>query len=88
MARQMWQVWIVAAALAGVASAGPNVIVLLSDDMGYADLGCYGAKDIRTPNIDALATAGTRFTQGATGRLVRQCFRGIMGGVNSYGKHR
>lgn len=64
MARQLWQVWILATALAGVAAAAaPNVIVLLSDDMGYADLGCYGATDIKTPHIDALAKAGSRFTQ-------------------------
>lgn len=40
----------------------PNVIVILADDLGYGDLSCYGAKDVRTPNIDALARAGVRFT--------------------------
>jgi arylsulfatase A-like enzyme len=40
----------------------PNIIFVLMDDMGYADLGCYGAKDIRTPNIDRLAREGLRFT--------------------------
>jgi len=40
----------------------PNIIFVLVDDMGYADLGCYGAKDIRTPHIDRLAREGVRFT--------------------------
>jgi len=40
----------------------PNVIVVLVDDMGYSDLGCYGG-EVRTPNIDALAKNGLRFTQ-------------------------
>lgn len=42
----------------------PNVIVIVADDLGYADLGCQGAKDIRTPNIDSLAANGIRFTDG------------------------
>lgn len=40
----------------------PNVVLILLDDMGYADIGCYGAKDIRTPNIDRLARDGVRLT--------------------------
>ncbi len=40
----------------------PNVIVIISDDAGYADFGCYGGKQIPTPNIDAIAKKGTRFT--------------------------
>jgi len=40
----------------------PNVIVILSDDVGYGDLGCYGAKRIKTPNLDRLANDGLRFT--------------------------
>lgn len=42
----------------------PNVLVLLADDLGYADCGAYGCKDIPTPNIDALAKAGVRFRNG------------------------
>jgi arylsulfatase len=41
---------------------GPNVVIILADDMGYGDAGCYGNKKIRTPNIDRLAAEGTRFT--------------------------
>lgn len=45
----------------------PNVVVILIDDMGYGDLGCYGSKDIRTPNIDRLAREGVRLTDGYAG---------------------
>jgi arylsulfatase A-like enzyme len=40
----------------------PNVILICADDLGYGDLGCYGAEKIHTPNIDKLATEGIRFT--------------------------
>jgi arylsulfatase A-like enzyme len=40
----------------------PNVVVVLIDDMGYGDLGCYGAADIRTPHIDRLAREGVKLT--------------------------
>ena len=40
----------------------PNVIVLLADDLGYGDLSCYGATRVVTPNVDALARSGVRFT--------------------------
>ncbi len=41
----------------------PNVIVIMTDDLGYSDLSSYGGKDLKTPNIDGLARAGVRFTQ-------------------------
>ena len=44
------------------ATAPPNVVVILADDMGYSDLGCYGS-EIQTPNLDGLAANGVRFTQ-------------------------
>ena len=40
----------------------PNVIVILTDDQGYGDLGCMGAADLKTPRLDALAESGVRFT--------------------------
>lgn len=40
----------------------PNVVIFFTDDQGYADLGCQGSKDIRSPNIDRLAAEGVRFT--------------------------
>ena len=40
----------------------PNIVVIVADDMGYADLGVHGSRDMRTPNIDALARESVRFT--------------------------
>jgi arylsulfatase A len=45
------------------ADSKPNVIFIMADDQGSADLGCYGAKDLETPHLDALAARGVRFTQ-------------------------
>lgn len=42
----------------------PNIILISADDLGYADLGCQGATDVRTPNIDSLAAHGVRCTDG------------------------
>ena len=44
------------------AAPRPNVVLIMSDDMGYSDIGCYGG-EIQTPNLDALAADGLRFTQ-------------------------
>ncbi|MBK7931513.1 MAG: arylsulfatase [Bryobacterales bacterium] len=52
------------------AAKKPNVIWMMADDMGYGDLGCYGQKSIKTPNIDKLATQGTRFTDAYAGCTV------------------
>src|SRR3954468_4189826 len=59
---------VVASALfvCGIASAAPttqpNIIVIVADDLGYADLGCQGSSQAKTPNIDTLAANGARFT--------------------------
>lgn len=44
------------------ASAKPNIVLILADDLGYGDIGCYGATVLKTPNIDRLAKQGVRFT--------------------------
>ncbi|MBN8733194.1 MAG: arylsulfatase [Acidobacteria bacterium] len=52
------------------APARPNILLILADDLGYGNLGCYGSRDIQTPNLDRLAAQGTRFTQAYAGSTV------------------
>jgi arylsulfatase A len=61
-----------ALALSWTAAAAdkPNVVFILADDLGYAELGCYGQKKIRTPRIDGLAAGGMRFTRAYSGNAV------------------
>src|ERR1044071_10488587 len=40
----------------------PNIVIIFTDDQGYGDVGCYGAKGFTTPNLDRMAKEGTRFT--------------------------
>jgi len=70
------------AADAAPASGGkPNVIVFLSDDVGWAEYGFQGAKDIPTPNIDSIAKNGTRFTDGyVAATYCSPCRAGLMTG--------
>ena len=51
-------------------AAKPNIVYILADDLGYAELGCYGQEKIKTPNIDQLARQGMRFTQHYCGNAV------------------
>lgn len=66
MSQRYWRLLILCALLSLVSVASgerlPNIVVILTDDQGYGDLGCYGAKDFRTPNMDRLAAEGVRFT--------------------------
>ena len=56
----------VATAATGPAPAKPNIIFILADDYGIGEVGCYGADNYKTPNIDALARSGTRYTHAYT----------------------
>jgi arylsulfatase A-like enzyme len=53
-----------AAALSAQPARPPNIVLIVADDLGYGELGCYGNKDIPTPHIDSLAANGVRFTNG------------------------
>jgi arylsulfatase A-like enzyme len=48
----------------------PSIILILADDLGYGDLGCYGQKQIQTPNLDRMAREGLRFTSSYAGSTV------------------
>ena len=58
------------AALASSEQKKPNIVFILADDLGYGELGCYGQKKIKTPNIDRLASEGIKFTHHYTGAPV------------------
>jgi arylsulfatase A len=74
MLTALWAIAIQASSLAmaaqpqpGGSSRSPNIIFILADDMGYGDVGCFGATKIKTPNIDSLAKEGILFTDGHCG---------------------
>lgn len=56
----------------------PNIILILADDLGYGDIGCFGQKKIRTPRLDRLATEGIRFTQFYAGATVCAPSRSVL----------
>lgn len=60
--RLLWLLLVPLPAAVGAAPACPNIVVILADDLGYSDLGCYGG-EIETPHLDALAAGGVRFTR-------------------------
>src|SRR5262245_10534430 len=47
---------------AAVSADRPNISLIVADDLGYCDVGCFGARGCRTPNLDRMAAEGTRFT--------------------------
>jgi arylsulfatase A-like enzyme len=68
-------------AAASAPAAKPNIIIFLADDLGYADLGVQGCKDIPTPNVDSIAKNGVRFTDGyATHCVCSPSRAGLMSG--------
>jgi arylsulfatase A-like enzyme len=66
------------AALAAPPKRKPNIVWIMGDDLGYSDVGCYGQKTIRTPNIDRLAREGTRFTDAYSGCTVCAPSRSVL----------
>ena len=56
----------------------PNIVFILADDLGYGDLGCYGQKKIKTPNLDRMATEGIRFVQAYAGSTVCAPSRSVL----------
>jgi arylsulfatase A-like enzyme len=73
---------VLAVASAGASRAGaprkPNVVFIMADDLGYGELGCYGQKLIKTPNIDRLASDGMRFTHYYAGSTVCAPSRSVL----------
>ena len=65
-------------ALAQRGERPPNIVFIMADDLGLGDLGCYGQKIIRTPNIDRLAREGIRFTQAYAGCTVCAPSRSVL----------
>jgi arylsulfatase A-like enzyme len=56
----------------------PNIVFIMVDDLGYADLGCYGSQEISTPNIDRMAGEGVKFTQAYSGCTVCAPARSVL----------
>jgi arylsulfatase A-like enzyme len=63
---------------APIRSAPPNIVLIMADDLGWGELGSYGQKLIRTPNIDRLAVQGMRFTQNYSGAPVCAPSRNVL----------
>lgn len=71
---------LMAALIAGGAWAAekPNLIWVMADDLGYGELGCYGQKVTRTPNLDRMASEGLRFTHFYAGATVCAPSRSVL----------
>ena len=82
MRRSMGLVLLLGLPMPAMAADQPNIIVILADDLGYADLGCQGCKDIPTPHIDSIANNGVRFTDGyATHPVCSPSRAGLISGM-------
>lgn len=55
--------------------APPNIVFIMADDRGYADVACYGRPDLKTPNVDRIAAKGVRFLQGYANSAVCSAMR-------------
>jgi arylsulfatase A-like enzyme len=61
--REFLQAMAAGPALAAAPARRPNIVMIVTDDHGVGDVGCYGYREVRTPNLDRLAASGMRFTQ-------------------------
>jgi arylsulfatase A-like enzyme len=68
----------VSGGLGGAEASKPNIIFILADDLGYGEIGSYGQKQIRTPNLDRFAAEGMRFTQFYAGNTVCAPSRSVL----------
>ncbi|HEY3323948.1 MAG TPA: sulfatase [Planctomycetota bacterium] len=78
--RILWATAIVMAACLGTRAAEklPNIVIIFTDDQGYADVGCFGAKGFTTPNLDRMAQEGRRFTNFYVGQPVCSASRAAL----------
>src|SRR5207247_4411861 len=69
----------------GQTSRPPNIVFIMADDLGYADVACYGRPDLKTPNIDRIAARGVRFLQAYANSAVCSATRtGLITGRYQY----
>src|SRR3990170_2313978 len=74
--------WVAIIFSEAIQAAQPNIIIILADDLGWRDLGCYGNTFNETPNIDKLAKQGMRFTQFYAGPVCSPTRASIQSGQN------
>ncbi|MBL8891885.1 MAG: arylsulfatase [Planctomycetaceae bacterium] len=79
--------WLLSGAVSW-AQQQPNLVWIMADDLGYAELGCYGQKVIQTPNLDRMATEGLRFTQFYAGATVCAPSRSVLMTGQHHGRTR
>ncbi len=81
MIKHLLNLFLACAAGLAVAAEPPNIVVILADDLGFADVGYHGSKDILSPNIDSIARNGVQFTRGyVTGVVCGPTRAGLMTG--------
>jgi arylsulfatase A-like enzyme len=74
----LWSISVSFAAETDATRCRPNIILILADDLGYGELGCYGQKEIATPQLDRMAQQGMRFTQFYAGATVCAPSRSVL----------
>jgi arylsulfatase A-like enzyme len=74
----LFVMWIALGSASRAADRPPNLVIIFVDDMGYGDLGCYGAKGYQTPNLDRMASEGNRFTDFYVGQPICSASRAAL----------